>query len=29
MQSQPKAVTAAEDPKDERAVLVHLVETFP
>jgi hypothetical protein len=29
MQSQPKAATAAEDLKEERAIFVHLVETFP
>ncbi len=30
MQDQPKAApNAAEDLKDERAVLVHVVETFP
>jgi hypothetical protein len=29
MQSQPKAATAAEDLKEERAIFVHLIETFP
>jgi hypothetical protein len=29
MQSQPKAATAAEDLKEERAIFVHLLEKFP